>query len=94
MWPYDMEVGLGVAIGIDGRNKSAVRVDLHFVSQAALPGQIPRPEIELAEAAGDIGVVGVGRRMRDAVGLHRPLPGGATHVVARNIGLGAGGSCW
>jgi hypothetical protein len=64
----DMEVALRVAIQVNvPKQVRRLRLDRDLIGYTALPPQVARAQMELTVAASDIGVVGVGRVVLDAV---------------------------
>src|SRR5215216_4920369 len=75
VWFHDVEVRLGVAIEVDMTEKiSWLWINLHLMGKTALPGRITRPQIELPETAGDIGVIAIGRGVDHSIRRHRGPP--------------------
>jgi hypothetical protein len=53
--PYNVEVGLLVAVEVDVPKKiSRLRINGYLVGHAGLPGQIARPEMNLTVASRDL----------------------------------------
>ena len=89
-----MEVGLGVAVEVLVPEQiGRFRVDRDLVRETALPRQVPRTQMELAVAAGDLAVVVVGRAVLDPVRRRLWSPGrhDASFHDERQICCGGGG---